>query len=38
MAQTIQEVMTTNPLTVDANATTTEIAQVMRDNDIGDVS
>ena len=37
MAQTIQEVMTTNPLTVDANATTTEIAQVMRDNDIGDV-
>jgi CBS domain-containing protein len=37
MAQTIQEVMTINPLAVDANATAAEIAQVMRDNDVGDV-
>jgi CBS domain-containing protein len=37
MARTVEEVMTTNPRTVNADATVLEAAQVMRDSDIGDV-
>lgn len=37
MPKTIQEVMTENPLTLDADAKVIEAARVMRDEDIGDV-
>jgi len=37
MAQTVEEIMTTNPRTVNSDDTVLEAAQVMRDNDIGDV-
>jgi CBS domain-containing protein len=37
MAQTVEEVMTTNLRTVNVDDTALEAAQVMRDNDIGDV-
>ena len=37
MARTVEEVMTTNPRTVKVDDTVLEAAQVMRDNDIGDV-
>jgi CBS domain-containing protein len=37
MAQTVEEVMTTNPRTVNADDTVLEAAQLMRDDDIGDV-
>src|SRR5215213_6767187 len=37
MARTVEEIMTTNPRTVNVDATVLEAAQVMRDNDIGDV-
>jgi CBS domain-containing protein len=37
MAQTIEEIMTTNPRTVNVDDTVLQAAQVMRDNDIGDV-
>jgi CBS domain-containing protein len=37
MARTVEEIMTTNPRTVYADDTVREAAQVMRDNDIGDV-
>jgi CBS domain-containing protein len=37
MAQTVEEIMTTNPRTVNVDDTVLEAAQVMRDNDIGDV-
>ena len=37
MAQTVEEVMTTNPRTANVDDTVLEAAQLMRDNDIGDV-
>ena len=37
MAQTIQEVMSKNPICVPATATAREAAQAMRDADVGDV-
>ena len=37
MAQTVREVMMPNPLAVDARTTVESAAQVMRENDIGDV-
>jgi len=36
MARTVEEIMTTNPRTVNVDDTVLEAAQVMRDNDIGD--
>jgi CBS domain-containing protein len=37
MAQSIREVMTADPRTVEASATVTDAARAMRDGDIGDV-
>ena len=37
MAQTVQDVMTRNPRTLDAGASIQEAARIMRDEDIGDV-
>jgi CBS domain-containing protein len=37
MAQTVEEIMTTNPRTVNVDDPVLQAAQVMRDNDIGDV-
>ena len=37
MAQTVEQIMTTNPRTVDVDDTALDAARVMRDNDIGDV-
>jgi CBS domain-containing protein len=37
MGDTIREVMTPNPLAVDAQASLVEAAQAMRSNDVGDV-
>jgi CBS domain-containing protein len=37
MADTVRDVMMPNPLTVDARTTVEAAAQVMRENDIGDV-
>jgi CBS domain-containing protein len=37
MAQTVEQIMTTNPRTVNVDDTVLQAAQVMRDNDIGDV-
>lgn len=37
MAQSVQDVMTRNPQTLDVRATIKEAAQMMRDNEIGDV-
>jgi CBS domain-containing protein len=37
MARTVEEIMTTNPRTVNADDTVLQAAQVMRDSDIGDV-
>ena len=37
MAQIIEEIMTTNPRTVNVDDTVLQAAQLMRDNDIGDV-
>lgn len=37
MADTVRDVMMPNPLTVDARSTIEAAAQVMRENDIGDV-
>jgi CBS domain-containing protein len=37
MARTVEEIMTTSPRTVNVDDTVLEAAQVMRDNDIGDV-
>jgi CBS domain-containing protein len=37
MARTVEEIMTSNPRTVNVDDTVLEAAQVMRDNDIGDV-
>jgi CBS domain-containing protein len=37
MADTVQELMVPTPLTVDARTTLESAAQVMRENDIGDV-
>jgi len=37
MAQTIDQVMTTDPLTVDEGAPVSDAAQIMRDHNIGDV-
>jgi CBS domain-containing protein len=37
MAQRVEEIMTTNPRTVNVDDTVLQAAQVMRDNDIGDV-
>jgi CBS domain-containing protein len=37
MARTVEEIMTTNPRTVNVDDTVLDAAQVMRDNDIGDV-
>jgi CBS domain-containing protein len=37
MAQTVEEIMTTNPRTVDVSDTVKDAAQVMRDSDIGNV-
>jgi CBS domain-containing protein len=37
MARTVEEIMTTNPRTVNVDDTVLQAAQVMRDNDIGDV-
>ena len=37
MAQTVQDVMTPSPRTLDARTSIQEAAQVMRDEDIGDV-
>jgi CBS domain-containing protein len=37
MSQTVEQIMTTNPRTVNADDTVLQAAQVMRDNDIGDV-
>jgi CBS domain-containing protein len=37
MAQTVEEIMTTNPRTVDVDDTVKDAAQVMRDSDIGNV-
>jgi CBS domain-containing protein len=36
MAQTVEEIMTTNPRTVNVDDTVVDAARVMRDNDIGD--
>jgi CBS domain-containing protein len=36
MARTVEEIMTTNPRTVDAADTVLDAARIMRDNDIGD--
>jgi CBS domain-containing protein len=36
MAQKVEEIMTTNPRTVNLDDTVLQAAQVMRDNDIGD--
>jgi CBS domain-containing protein len=37
MAQTVEQIMTTNPRTVNVDDTIRDAAVVMRDNDIGDV-
>jgi CBS domain-containing protein len=37
MAQTVEQIMTTNPRTVNVDDTVLQAAQLMRDNDIGDV-
>jgi CBS domain-containing protein len=37
MAQTVEEIMTSNPRTVNADDTVVDAARVMGDNDIGDV-
>jgi CBS domain-containing protein len=37
MAQTVEQIMTSNPRTVKADDTIRDAASVMRDNDIGDV-
>src|SRR5215213_5006142 len=37
MARTVEEIMTQNPRTVNADDTIVDAARVMRDNDIGDV-
>jgi CBS domain-containing protein len=37
MARTVEEIMTTNPRTVNVDDTVLDAARVMRDNDIGDV-
>ena len=37
MANTVEEIMTRDPRTVDATGTIADAARVMRDNDIGDV-
>jgi CBS domain-containing protein len=37
MAQTVKDVMTTNPRTLDAGSSIRDAAQVMREDDIGDV-
>ncbi|WP_129666311.1 CBS domain-containing protein [Phytoactinopolyspora endophytica] len=37
MAQKVSEIMTGAPVTVDTNASVQEVAQLMRDRDIGDV-
>jgi CBS domain-containing protein len=37
MAQTVEEIMTRNPRTIDASDAITDAARVMRDSDIGDV-
>ena len=37
MGRTVEEVMTTNPRTVNADDTVLEASQLIRDNDIGDV-
>jgi CBS domain-containing protein len=37
MAQIVEEIMTTNPRTVNVDDTVLQAAQLMRDNDIGDV-
>jgi CBS domain-containing protein len=37
MAQTVEQIMTRDPRTIDASDTVTDAARVMRDNDIGDV-
>lgn len=37
MAQTVEQIMTTNPRTVNVDDTVQDAAQVMRDRDIGDV-
>ena len=37
MAQTVEEIMTSNPRTVNADDSVVDAARVMRDNDIGDV-
>jgi CBS domain-containing protein len=37
MAQTVEQIMTTNPRTVNVNDTVKDAAAVMRDSDIGDV-
>jgi signal-transduction protein with cAMP-binding, CBS, and nucleotidyltransferase domain len=37
MAQTVEEIMTRDPRTVDASDTIVDAARVMRDRDIGDV-
>jgi CBS domain-containing protein len=37
MAQTVAEVMTRNPMTIQASAPVSEAAELMRDIDIGDV-
>jgi CBS domain-containing protein len=37
MTRTVEEIMTTNPRTVNVDDTVLEAAQVMRDSDIGDV-
>jgi CBS domain-containing protein len=37
MAQTVEEIMTTNPRTVKVDDTVLDAARVMRDSDIGDV-
>jgi CBS domain-containing protein len=37
MATSVRDVMMTNPLSVDAGASIRQAAEVMRDNDIGDV-
>ena len=37
MARTVEEIMTSNPRTVNEDDTVLQAAQLMRDNDIGDV-
>jgi CBS domain-containing protein len=37
MGRTVEEIMTTNPRTVNVDDTVSQAAQVMRDSDIGDV-